>query len=167
MIFRCQRQMKLVKNWLHFRKSLSHCKHFIFIFVNSIVWRLRSSRCFRWIHCIAICCFVSHHFFRHFSQFVDTFQICRVFYGFIIGSKGTTISCIRSETDTEIKIPRGKNDKIEIRGKNRENVRSAGKQIEAIVSSSRDKLSVNHFTNVRIIDVGINGNYEQFMVCYQ
>lgn len=61
-------------------------------------------------------------------------------------------------------IPRQGSGNIEILGKNAEIVRAAREEIEKVMSSSRNKLSVSHFTDVRVTNEGIVGNYERFMV---
>lgn len=106
-------------------------------------------------------------FCRHFPPFLfNPFDNCRAFYGFIIGTRGAVKTRIEKETDTTFQIPRAGSGNIEIFGKIQENVCMARQQIESIVSSSREKLRVNHFNGVRIYNEDIKSNYERWMVCF-
>lgn len=128
------------------------------------VWCSRRSR---WFHHIVFCCLVSH--LHNFPPFWMTpIRLCSAFFGLIIGAKGSTKSRIENETDTKITIPRHGGGNIVIRGKNRESVCEARKQIESIIQSkSRENLSPTHFTNFRVTDEGIKSNFERFVVCSQ
>lgn len=90
--------------------------------------------------------------------------MCSDFFKFIIGQQGQTVKRIQSQTDTIIKIPRYRDEDIEISGKNASDIQKARKQIESIVLSSRNKIRVNHFTNIRITKDDIRRNYERFRV---
>lgn len=90
--------------------------------------------------------------------------MCSVFFRFIIGQQGQTLKKIQCETDTVIKIPRYEDENVEIIGKSEDDVHMARKHIESIVLLSRNKIPVNHFTNIRIAKDDIRRNYERFRV---
>lgn len=99
------------------------------------------------------------------DRFETAFQVPNVFYGLIVGAKGTTRKRIETETKTTVRIPRtGIDGDVEIFGLTRKGVAAARRRIDLIVIGARHK-HITHFVCVPIFNSEIRTNFEKFMVC--
>lgn len=92
--------------------------------------------------------------------------MCRVYYGSIIGAKGSVRRQIESDTHTIIKIPKmgDESNIIGISGENERNVVTAKNRIDLIVWKVKDKHQVTHFISIPVISNAIQHNFQVFQV---
>ena len=98
-------------------------------------------------------------------MFFIFFLIHRSFWPKLIGSKGVTKKRIETDTRTRIMVPKPmeKGD-VEIRGSSKRDIILAKRCIDAIIATSRQKLTYTHFISVPMISEEIKKNFEKFKV---
>ncbi|XP_046961793.1 activating signal cointegrator 1 complex subunit 1 [Vanessa cardui] len=100
------------------------------------------------------------------GRYFTSFHISKHYLGSIIGKKGATVSRIKRDTRTDIKIPRhGENKEISIYGPNVSSVKAAKRRINIIVISSRMKQKSTHFISIPMNFPNIIKQFENFKEC--
>lgn len=101
------------------------------------------------------------------DRFKTAFHVPNVFYGLIVGAKGTTRKRIETETKTTVKIPRSNVDgDIEISGLTRNGIAAARRRIELIVMGARHKQEITHIVCIPVFSPEIRANFERFKVSF-
>lgn len=75
-------------------------------------------------------------------------HVANVFFGYVIGKRGQTLSNIESETKASVNIPRynrGEENFIHIIARSRPSLRAAHRRISSVVSTFRKKQKLTHF----------------------
>lgn len=99
----------------------------------------------------------------HNGRFKHAFYVPKIYYSYIIGTKGTMRKKLENETKTTIEIPKkGKDGDIVITAADQKAIISARHRIDLLVETSRKKIHYTHFLSIPLNKKEIIDNYNSF-----
>ncbi|CAL1684825.1 unnamed protein product [Lasius platythorax] len=99
----------------------------------------------------------------HNGRFKHTFYVPKIYYSYIIGTKGMMRKKLENETKATIDIPKkGKDGNIVITAADHKAIISARHRIDLLVETSRKKIRYTHFLSIPLNKKGIIDNYNSF-----
>ncbi|XP_049852737.1 activating signal cointegrator 1 complex subunit 1 isoform X1 [Schistocerca gregaria] len=97
------------------------------------------------------------------GRFRTSFRVPRVYFPYVIGSKGATRKRLETETKTNIWVPKqGMDGDIVITGSDKKGVAAARRRINLIVMSARQKQPFTHFISIPLTGNSIIEGFTKF-----